>query len=134
MGQCYYVECKVKIKNEENIVEALQRFMETRDTNFNLEDFASRGIGTNSFDDLMRIIFADFPGNDFQRSEEEGGFAIYSSGFSASYGWESVMDDAFTVMAPFLAEGSELFVEPDIGWWRKIIKNGNKIEVQECDE
>ena len=44
------------------------------------------------------------------------------------------MDDAFTVMAPFLAEGSELFVEPDIGWWRKTIKNGNKIEVQECDE
>lgn len=133
MGQCYYVECKVKIKNEANIVKALQRFMETRDANFNLEDFASRGIGTNSFDDLMRIIFADFPGNDFQQSKEDG-FTIYSSGFGASYGWESVMDDAFTVMAPSLAEGSELFVEPDIGWWRKTIKNGNKIEVQECDE
>ena len=48
MGQCYYVECKVKIKNEANIVEALQRFMETRDANFNLENFASRGIANHS--------------------------------------------------------------------------------------
>ena len=126
MGQCYYIEFRAKVKDEPAVVEALQSFFKTRNANFNLENFASRGIGTNNFDDLMRIIFADFPGNDFQQSEEDD-FIIYSNGFDASYGWESVMDDAFTVMAPFLAEGSELFVEPDVGWWRKIVDSQNKI-------
>lgn len=43
------------------------------------------------------------------------GFKAFSNGFDASYGWETVMEQAFEVMAKYLEDGSELSLDMDEG-------------------
>ena len=61
MGMCYDIMFKAKVKNEEKAVKALRKFIDNRDADFNIDAFAKLGIGTESFDDLVRIIFAAWP-------------------------------------------------------------------------
>ena len=52
----------------------------------------------------------------------------YENGFDASYGWESVMMEMFELIAPYLADGSELYIYPDNDYDHLLIKNGKCIQ------
>lgn len=51
------------------------------------------------------------------------------SGFSASYGWESVMINYFKTMAPFLDNMSDLVIYPDSDYDHLIIEDGKSIQL-----
>ena len=129
MGACYSVNLKVNIKDEKGVIKALKEHME-KDTRavYNIEEYAENGITTETFDDLMKILFADL-----QRKVdiwEEKKWRCYENDFDASYGWESVMLEWFEVMAPFLGNGSGLIIYPDSGRDEVVVRDGKYVWVR----
>lgn len=128
MGACYSVTLKVNLIDEKGAINALNHHIaQDARTHYALEKYASIGVGTTTFDDLMRILLAELqcPVSIFQKSE----FRVYENDFNASYGWESVMMEWFEVMTPFLADGSELFIFPDEDYDKLVIQNGKCVQL-----
>jgi len=122
MGQTYSVNVKLIRDNDEVLIRKMNEFIrvteadESRRTDFSLDAYRKRGIGTESVEDLMKIFITD-------RGFESDG-VNFESDFDACYGWESVMLDMFKFIAPVLKDGSEIEIWPDDGWQRLYIKNG----------
>lgn len=117
MGQTYSVYLKVEFKDKEGAKNALFKKIaraKEEHTDYGLEHFKELGIGTDSIEDLLKIIFGGW----------DGKLVDGQAGFDASYGWEQVMMDSFTIMAPFLEDGSEIKIYPDSGLDRAIVKDG----------
>jgi hypothetical protein len=128
MGACYSVTMKVNVVDEKGAINALNHHIaQDARTHYALKKYANIGIGTTTFDDLMRILLAEIqhPVAIFQK----GDFYIYENDFDASYGWEYVMMEWFGVMTPFLADGSELLVYPDDDCDELIVKDGKCVQI-----
>ena len=128
MGACYSVTLKVNVLDEQGAIKALNEHI-ANDTgvDYSLDKYATKGITTGTFDDLMKILLAGA-----QREVtiyQHGKFTIYDSDFDASYGWECVMMDWFEVLAPFLANGSQMLIYPDEDYDKLIIKNGKCVQI-----
>lgn len=52
-----------------------------------------------------------------------------TSGFDASYGWETILAIMFTYVAPVLRDGSMITVEPDNESWTMVVKDGVAIDI-----
>ena len=52
-----------------------------------------------------------------------------TSGFDASYGWETILATMFTYVAPVLRDGSMITVEPDNESWTMVVKDGVAIDI-----
>lgn len=52
-----------------------------------------------------------------------------TSGFDASYGWETILATMFTYLAPVLRDGSVIAVEPDNESWTMVAKNGVAVDL-----
>lgn len=121
MGACYSVNLKVNIKDEKGVIKALNEHMN------NYTRAVYENAKAETFDDLMRILFADH-----QRKVdiwEEKKWRCYENDFDASYGWESVMLEWFEVMAPFLGDGSRLVIYPDNGRDEVVVRDGKYVWV-----
>ena len=129
MGACYDVILRVKIYDEGGAINALNELIknDTR-TNYNLEKYAAQGITTETYDDLMRIFLAGWKGQEVQITDSKG-YKKYENGFDASYGWEDVLINMFTTIAPFSADKSRLLVYPDSDYYDLRIKDGECIWV-----
>lgn len=128
MGACYSVEIKVNILDMPGAIKALKEHI-ANDTSadYSLDEYAEKGITTETFDDLMRVLLAEL-----QRKvsiDQKGKFVIYENDFDASYGWERIMMEWFEVLAPFLANGSQMLIYPDSDYDKLVIKNGKCIQV-----
>ena len=128
MGACYSVNVKVHLVDEDGAIKALNEHIinDTR-TNYSLDKYAAQGVTTETFDDLMRILLAEIQGD--ISIYQKGKFTIYDNGFNASYGWECVMMDWFEVMAPYLADGSQMLIYPDEDYDKLVIKNGKCVQI-----
>ena len=128
MGACYSVVVKVNVTDMPGAVKALnEHIVNDTGVNYALDKYASEGVTTETFDDLMRILLAEC-----QRKtliSQKGKFTIYENDFDASYGWECVMMDWFEVIAPFLANGSQMLIYPDEDYDKLVIKNGKCVQV-----
>ena len=123
MGACYWVQAKLLLTNEKAAINALQNKIATdTKTNYSLELYAKRGVTTETFDDLMRIILAGWKHQEVAIVKKDG-FAIYENAFDASYGWENVMIEMFYVLSPFLEDNSHLKIYPDEGEHFLIIRD-----------
>lgn len=128
MGACYSVTVKVNLTDEKGAIDALNHHIaKDSRTSYNLEKYAEIGVTTATFDDLMRILLAELQ-QEMSISYEDK-FTIYDSCFNASYGWESVMMEWFEVLAPFLADGSQMLIYPDEDYDKLVIKNGKCIQI-----
>ena len=128
MGACYSVNLKVNILDEDGIVNALNKhIIDDKRTNYSLDKYATQGITTETFDDLMRILLANNQGE--VSIDKEGKFTIYDSCFNASYGWEGIMMDWFEIMAPFLADNSQMLIFPNTDYDKLVVKNGKYIQL-----
>ena len=124
MGQVYDVNLLVKFKDKEGAKKALQDKIaraEQENINYGLPVHCGRHFDTEDLWDLMALFFGGWEGkfhapDDWEKNHEmkKEGVWIWA-GFDASYGWESVMMDAFTIIAPFLQNGSEIKIYPDSG-------------------
>ncbi len=129
MGACYSVTLKAKIKDEKGVVKVLNEFIanDTR-TNYSLDLYKAQGIGTETFDDLMRIFLAGWKHQEVTIEEKEG-FRVYKNDFNASYGWEGVMMRMFHEIAPFMEDGSELLIWPDSSYDLLVVGEGEVVQL-----
>lgn len=60
----------------------------------------------------------------------------WTASFHGSYGWESLMYEAFKVMGLYLEEGSYLSCYPDSGSWTLVVQSDGSVLEQDidCDE
>lgn len=125
MGQCYSVELKVRFTDEDGAKRALQAKLDRHEAervNYNLDHFKGElGLSTDNLHDLMGIFFGGWKG----RLETAPADKTWEyADFDASYGWESIMMEAFEVIAPYLADGSVIKIYPDSGCDHGTVRNG----------
>lgn len=129
MGACYSVTLKAKIKDEKGVVKALNEFIKNDNkTDYSLDLYKAQGIGTETFDDLMRIFLAGWKHQEVDITEKEG-FRVYANDFNASYGWEGVMIRMFHEIVSFLEDGSELLIYPDSSYDLLSVECGEVIQL-----
>ena len=129
MGSCYSVSLKAKVTDEKGAIEALNRHIRTdKRADYSLEKYAAQGIGTETFDDLMRIFLAGWKHQEVSITEEDG-FRIYSNDFNASYGWEAVMIRMFHLLAQFLDDQSELLIWPESSYDLLVVADGKAFQI-----
>ena len=128
MGACYSVTLKVNVLDLDGATKALQKhIIDDKRTRYSLDECANHGVTTETFDDLIRILLAETQQTVY--IGKEGEFTVYDNAFNASYGWECVMIDWFNVLAPYLADGSQMLIYPDSDYDELIIKNGVCVQV-----
>ena len=128
MGDCYSVELRVKLRKstKSNMQGLLRQWMRDEATgrlvdgnvvpgvNWSLPDYRRHGIRPDSFAGICKILLA-FHQGDARHIVDKEGFDLFRSGFNASYGWNSVMVNAFLKMAWALEKGSRLEIDRDEG-------------------
>lgn len=126
MGQCYSVGLKIKVKHnsEEKVAEALRLHMLQDDkTEYNFEEFADFGVGTEELDDLIRNCLAGWKSSPYCM-EEVSGWKKYHNDFDASYGWDTVMKEMFETLTPFLEDQSKIDIYSDGYSIHGLVENG----------
>lgn len=123
MGQCYAVYLQVKFKDEEGAKKALQEKIQRADAenvNYSLDHFKSLGKSTDNLRNLLELFFAGWSATFDPVPDPE----LLVAGFDACYGWESVMMDAFEIIAPFLEDHSWIKIYPDYRADKAIVRDG----------
>ena len=128
MGACYSVVVKVNVTDVPGAVKALNdHIVNDTSADYSLDEYTEQGITTETFDGLMKILLADLQQG--ISVYQKGKFTIYESDFNASYGWERIMMEWFEVLAPFLANGSQMLIYPDSDYDKLVIKNGKCVQI-----
>ena len=115
MGMCYYAEITFRVwkGREDGLRRTMTEFLQTH--NFSKADAARlEGMDFEDFvNESMRLLFP------YSCRQDDGKkHFFFTAEFNASYGWESLMCEAFEIMAPFLRDGSSLGIWPDSGhYW-----------------
>lgn len=123
MGQCYDISLRLRIKDEEGAKKALQ----TKATagSKTLDDFRGMGHDMDTVDGLLRHFYTGWDrGMTWDLTTDPD---LLSAGFDASYGWESVMMEAFEAMAPYLEDGSEIYIYPDSDYDQGVVRDGKAV-------
>lgn len=130
MGAVYHVEAKIKLKDEQAAITALNQHIknDTR-TEYNLKTFEKYGIVPDTFDHLMRIFLAGYREGSFRITKQKPVVYYYQNSFEASYGWESVLVEMFQTLTPYIDNGSFLKIWPDNGYTRLVIRDNKCIRM-----
>lgn len=129
MGAVYSTRIYLLYDDEQAVVEAIKGFIRDNQqsvifTERLLRDFYEN----NTLESGLRVIFTEYLYKTSTSIRKECyGYDTdncYESDFNASYGWETVMTDAFEYMAPALKDGSELYIWPDHGEDYLVVENG----------
>jgi hypothetical protein len=128
MGACYSVTVKINLIDEKGAIDALNKHIkEDKGVNYSLDKYAEIGATTDTFDGLMKILLAEIQSKVSIVKKRK--YTYYDNCFGASYGWEYIMIDWFQVLAPFLADNSEMLIYPDEDYDKLVIKNGECIQI-----
>ena len=128
MGACYSVNIKVCVVDEAGAVKALNNHMKkSKNANYLLEKYAEIGVTPDTFDGLMKILLAETQQKVTIVKKRK--YTTYDNCFGASYGWEYVMIEWFKVMAPYLADGSQMMIYPDEDYDKLVIRNGKCVQI-----
>lgn len=124
MGACYSIEFLYKFKNDEKAKKTLQDFVRNTKANFHLDTFKAEGIDVTSVKGLIQVVLAGYKRTPYKDVKEIDGFRLATNDFNASYGWETLLMDFFEALAPYLEDGSRIYIEPDDDWSEYVIENG----------
>lgn len=127
MGASYSVDLTVSLTDEEKAAEIVRKFIQDSNAEFHLDDFNAIGIGTDTFDDLMRIVLASWESTPV-KIEQIDDYRKYSNDFDASYGWESVMIEVFEALVPVLRDGSTLDLSADNAYVGYAVTDGKLVQ------
>lgn len=127
MGQCYIVDWDINYpeSNKTSIINTLKNYILTKEAqstaDFNLSKYAAKGFTPDTWTGIMTLLFTD------------RGTVItdhnVSASFDASYGWESIITEAFETIIPLVDTTSIMRMETDDGTSVYTIKD-NKLD---CD-
>lgn len=124
MGAVFWVEMKITFNDEERATEALKSYVH----GFLAKNPQCRYRGTGeSFDELLGFVLADHQNNFHHKHAKRSKIHWYSSGFDASYGWSWVIDEAFSAIAPYLANGSTYYQSCENDWDKIKVIDGKAI-------
>ena len=127
MGASYSVDLTVSLTDEQRAAEIVRKFIQDSNAEFHLDDFNAIGIGTGTFDDLMRIVLASWESTPV-KIEQIDDYRKYSNDFDASYGWESVMIEVFEALVPVLRDGSTLDFSADTAYVGYAVTEGKLVQ------
>lgn len=127
MGASYSVDLTVSLTDEQRAAEIVRKFIQDSNAEFHLDDFNAIGIGTGTFDDLMRIVLASWESTPV-KIEQIDDYRKYSNDFDASYGWESVMIEVFEALVPVLRDGSTLDLSADNAYVGYAVTDGKLVQ------
>ena len=125
MGQCYVIELKLKIQNEEAFLLLSQDLA----GDLKLRRYYTEKANTDSVDGIAHLFFWTVDSEAIFTKHEAEDFVLYSNAFNASYRWETVMQDWFIKVAPSLSRGSYLRVYPDSGHWKMYINGHGEADI-----
>lgn len=123
MSAVYSVEAKLAYDDEQAVVDALNAYIDEHHGNgveFSLDEYYDKGISRDNLDGLIQYFITD-------RGFNITGPGEYYSDFNASYGWETVMMEAFEAVAPYLRDGSRFEIYPDYGADIGVVENGEVV-------
>lgn len=127
MGASYSVDLTVSLTDEQRAAEIVRKFIQDSNAEFNVDAFNAIGIGTDTFDNLMRIVLAGWESTPV-KIKQVGGCKKYSNDFDATYGWESVVIKVFEALVPVLRDGSTLDLSADNEYVRYIVTDGKLVQ------
>lgn len=119
MGMCYDVSLTLSYDDEQAVVDRIKKAIEEIDAVF-------KAPASESLADMVKVLITD---SCFEENREDKGRVRFESSFSASYGWEQVMIDAFQIMAPALRDGSMLYIMPDSGYDKLVVQSGAAVQL-----
>lgn len=122
MGQCYDVNLRVRFKDDKGAKQELfKKIGRAKEEHvlYDMQGLRMKGFDFDNIWDLMSVFFCGW-GQRLKDAADKGW--LYSC-FDASYGWESVMIDAFERLAPYLEDGSEIKIYPDSGLDHGVVEN-----------
>lgn len=121
MGQCYSTYLKVKFKDEQGAVKAVQKRLEGQGVDIELLG-RETGLDYNTTDGILRHYYSNWEnGHKWTPTTDQ---EVLSGDFNASYSWESTMIEVFQLIAPFLQDGSEFKIYPDSDYDYLVVKDG----------
>ena len=134
MGAVYSIRAYLLYDDEQAVAESIIKFVKE---NANWVEFNSTDVDElKKNKTLMNALKVLFTEHTYKTDPviREGYYGYdsdncYESDFDASYGWETVMTDAFAYMAPTLNDGSELYIWPDSGEDYLVVQNGVSVWV-----
>jgi hypothetical protein len=130
MSQVYSISLKFDYLSLECAKQTLQQRIargSDEHVNYSLEHYKNDiGLDLDNVHDLVRLIFGGWDAR-LDSTTLPGWSGWLFSGFNASYGWESVMRDAFEAVAPFLEDGSEIVIDIDEGVDHGVVKDGQAV-------
>ena len=129
MGAVYSIRAYLLYDDEQAVVEAVQKFIRDHSHEVDFTKAWVRELDANkTLMNALQVLFTNYVyKTDPAIRTKYYGYDTdncYESDFNASYGWETVMTDAFEYMAPALKDGSELYIWPDFGEDYLVIQNG----------
>lgn len=127
MSASYSVDLTVSLTDEQRAAEIVRKFIQDSNAEFNVDAFNAIGIGTDTFDNLMRIVLAGWESTPV-KIEQIDDYRKYSNDFDASYGWESVMIAVFKALVPVLRDGSTLDLSADNAYVGYAVTGGKLVQ------
>lgn len=138
MGQSYSVSARHMLKDEAKALNSLKIYI----TNHTEIDWAmkEKGLSMDKYDDLLKAVFGYQ--NDDQWTEgyydkeddnptlqlkDEEGYKHFENDFTASYSWETVMDDVIHYIAKDFMDGTYFDIGTDYEYHEYEIKNGQLV-------
>lgn len=118
MAACYSVKLVLVTKDEEKTKEAMRNFI-FAELRKGTAVFDTVGKDLNNLESLVKVFITN---NDYRRDGN-----TFTSCFDASYGWEGVLLDMFSAIAPTLEDTSQICVEPDNDYDLLKIVNGKVV-------
>lgn len=130
MGQCYSVYLKVKFNDEEGAKKALHDKIsrgEEEHIRYDIEGLDNQhGFDLQNIRDLLSVFFSGWGSRLRDDSTHPG---MLSSDFDCCYGWEGVMLETFSEIAPFLEDGSTIKIYPDSDYDLLEVKDGKAVMI-----
>jgi len=126
MGQTYDVNLRVRFKDEKGAKQALfDKISKAKQEHviYDMQGLRMKGFDFDNIWDLMSVFFCGWGEKILDTSDKSWRYSC----FDASYGWESVMMDAFEKIAPYLEDGSEIKIYPDSGCDLGYVEGGDVI-------
>lgn len=130
MGQCYSVYLKVRFNDEDGAKKELRNKIsrgKEEHIGYDVDGLvAKHGYDLDNMSDLLSVFFSGW-GSRLKRDYRDT--EIRMADFNACYGWEGVMIETFSIIAPFMEDGSYMKIFPDSDYDHLEVKDGKAVMI-----
>lgn len=130
MGQLYDVELRLLYADKRELVSALDKRLETLPS----DGTKASKVSLDECDIYNRLLRVT-GGNQalYTSIYESPRVCLFTAGFHATYSWESILWNLMDALAPALEDYSYIKVCPDVGCWKRTIKDHQVLGTEDED-